>query len=140
MSPRWCITCKAYREEHSHGATLWDIVAEEHAHLTGPDRRDVRDGERLRDAGMARTLTAEPDVEGWRSRFRDEVARRLREGDRELTSEEITEVVGLPPGSRNRIGATMRAVALEYGLRDGGTCKASRVARHAGRVTVWERP
>lgn len=139
MSPRWCITCRAYREDHQHAATLWDIVAEEHAGLMTPkpDERDVRAGERLRDAGMSRTMSASPDVEEWRSRFEAEVARLLRAGVRSITSEDVTGVIGLPPGSRNRIGATMRAVALQYGLHDGGTRKASRVARHAGRVTVW---
>ena len=39
MSPRWCITCRAYRGEHQHSPTLWEMVAEEHAALVMPDPR-----------------------------------------------------------------------------------------------------
>lgn len=100
------------------------------------DPISLREGERRRDAGMARTLDPQ---EEWRAAFEAEGVRQMKAGRTRIIAEDILAAVGLPPGHRNAVGAAMRVFALKHNLRNVGTVKAARVARHAGRVTVWER-
>lgn len=101
------------------------------------DPISLGEGERRRDEGTA-LVTAHTDEE-WRGAFENYGGQLLRAGRTRITSEDIVAIVGLPPGHRNAIGAAMRAFALKHNLRNIGTAKAARVARHAGRITVWER-
>ncbi len=101
------------------------------------DPISMKEGERLRDEGIA--LVRSHTADEWQRYFERYGAFLLHSGRRRITSEDIVSQIGLPPGSRNAIGAAMRGFALKYNLRNVGTVKAARTARHAGRITVWER-
>jgi hypothetical protein len=103
------------------------------------DPLSLAEGERRRDIGM-RAVTAHTPA-SWRAAFDAAVSRLLHQGHRRLTSEDVLALIGLPPADvhPNAIGANMRAAAVRHGLRNVGTVKAARIARHAGRITVWER-
>jgi hypothetical protein len=102
------------------------------------DPISVAEGERRRDAGHVKVLDHEA-AEHWAAAFEDAVVRLLVKGRRRITSEDVIELVGPPPHNPNAVGAVMRAAAVRHNLRNVGTVKAARVARHAGRITVWER-
>lgn len=101
------------------------------------DPISLEEGERRRDVGMARAWYATPDA--WAAGFERALVALLKSGRTRVTSEDIVQRIGLPPGHPNAVGAVMRACAVRHNLRNVGTVKASRVARHAGRITVWER-
>ncbi len=104
------------------------------------DPVSVEHGERLRDEGMAFAADHEPlEYEAWASDFERAFVALVRTGRRRITSEDVLQSVGLPPGDPRQVGPIMRKLALTYSLRKAGVVKAARVSRHAGNVTVWER-
>lgn len=106
--------------------------------MTEHDPTSLAEGERRRDEGHDAVLTPHGQALVWRIQFDDTLTRLLLAGRRRVTSEDVIAVVGQPPHSPNAVGAVMRAAAIRHGLRNIGTVKAARVARHAGRITVWE--
>jgi len=105
---------------------------------TTHDPISVAEGERRRDEGHAKVLDKQA-AEEWANEFDRALVSILLSGRRKITSEDVIALVGLPPHNPNAIGATMRAAAMRHNLRNVGTVKAARIARHAGRITVWER-
>jgi len=105
--------------------------------MSDHDPISVAEGERLRDEGHAVVLDHTP--EEWANRFDRAVTSLLVLGRRRITSEDVIAIAGPPPHNPNAIGAVMRAAAMRHNLRNVGTLKAARTARHAGRITVWER-
>jgi hypothetical protein len=101
-----------------------------------PDPINLAEGERRRDEGMAQVALNATDE--WKLAFETTLARILRQGRTRVTSSDVVDVIGLPPGNPNLIGAMMRACAVKMNLRIIGTVKSARVNRHAGRITVWE--
>jgi len=106
--------------------------------MTEHDPISVAEGERLRDEGHAK-VTWKPSAKMWGVWFDRAVTDLLVHGRRRITSEDVIAVVGPPPHNPNAVGAVMRAAAMRHNLRNVGTVKAARTARHAGRITVWER-
>lgn len=106
--------------------------------MTEHDPISVAEGERRRDLGHVKVVDHEA-AKRWALAFDRALGAMLVRGRRRVTAEDVIQVVGLPPHSPNAIGAVMRAAAIRHNLRNVGTVKAARVARHAGRVTVWER-
>jgi len=104
-------------------------------HEGAPDPIDLAEGERRRDEGHEAVI--DPEAE-WVRNFEATLASLIRRGRKRITSSDVLEHVGLPPGHRNAVGAIMRACAVRHNLRNIGTIKSARVARHAGRITVWE--
>jgi hypothetical protein len=101
------------------------------------DPISVAEGERRRDEGHEAVMSNTPAV--WAIRFDRAVTDLLVAGRRRITSEDVLAIAGPPPHNPNAVGAVMRAAAVRHNLRNVGTVKAARVARHAGRITVWER-
>jgi len=104
--------------------------------MTGHDPTSLAEGERLRDDGHARAHYS--TSEAWKAAFEADALNLLRLGRKRITSEDVIARVGMPPGHPNAVGAMMRGFAVRHSLRNVGTVKAARVARHAGRITVWE--
>jgi hypothetical protein len=101
------------------------------------DPLSLAEGERRRDEGIAK-VNGNADEE-WAEAFERRGVMLLAAGRDRITSEDIIAGIGLPPGHRNAIGAAMRGFAVRHNLRNIGTIKSARIARHAGRITVWER-
>jgi hypothetical protein len=103
----------------------------------GPGQGDLfsrpKSGEQLRDEGIDLVIGHNED---YKARFDSEAARQLAKNSRLIVTD-ITDVVGMPGGSRNAIGAAMRAFAVSHGLQIVGYRKSERAARHAGRIAVW---
>lgn len=76
--------------------------------LDGPAK-----GEQLKHDGME--LVKKHTPEQWKELFRIEAKRRL-ECFGSVTSEEVIEVIGMPPGHPSCIGALMHAFAKEHKL------------------------
>lgn len=94
---------------------------------------DLEAGREAKHAGMARTETKHADY-AWR--FDQEIIRRTP--GQELTSEDITAVVGVPPSS-GVVGARMNAAAKRGLIVRSGFRPAKRVNQHAALVSVWVR-
>lgn len=100
------------------------------------DVRDLGLGLDLKAEGQAAVLAVTDDE--WKASFAREVARLAREGS-PFTAEDVTEIVGLPPGGRvNAIGAAMNGAAKKLGLRRIDSAMATRSLRHASRIAVWQ--
>lgn len=97
--------------------------------------RDVREGERLKAEGQARTTIHDLP---WGKRF-DHELRSLAYGQEPFTSEDVTARVGMPAqGSPSAVGARMTAAAKK-GLiaKTGRRVKAQRPNQHAAELTEW---
>lgn len=91
-------------------------------------------GERLRDSGAKTVL--EHAGEAWRNEF-NAAADELLASRGRLTSDDVVQVVGLPPNHPNAIGAAMRSWARTKGLRVVGYNKSQKTSRHAAIVAIW---
>jgi hypothetical protein len=96
---------------------------------------DLSKGEALRDAGIAQTLEAAAHLE-WRTDAYHWLAR-LTYGQ-EITSTDLIEAIGMPPGSPNAVGAVIRSASTQ-GLIEPTErfIKSNRPNRHAATVRVW---
>lgn len=94
-------------------------------------------GEQRKAEGIARVF-AGTDPE-WAAAF-DNCLYQIASTGRQFTSEEVTAMVGLPPvGTHlNAVGARVNAAARAGIITEVGTVKASRVNRHAAKVTLWQ--
>lgn len=90
-------------------------------------------GEQLRDTGIEQVLSGK---DAYKQEF-DEVADMILKCKGRVTAPDVTEIVGMPPGHRNAIGAAMRRFALARGLTIVEYIKCNRPERHAGRIAVW---
>jgi hypothetical protein len=96
---------------------------------------NLGEGERLRDAGIAQTLEAEAHIE-WRTDAYHWLA--LLAYGQEITSADLIDAVGMPPGSPNAVGAVIRTASMQ-GLIEPTErfIKSARPNRHAATVRVW---
>jgi len=100
-----------------------------------PTLFDLREGERLRDEGMAK-VTGKVDKE-YRAAF-DQVVREFAATGLSFTSESITARIGFPSGIHpSAIGALTRAAAVRYGAMKFGRVKAQRANQHATEIALW---
>ncbi len=105
------------------------------------DAPDLFLGEKLKDEGQQRALFAQ-DVDGWKQSFWDELIKWAVSGER-FTSEDITEVVGLPrkeigKDRNNAVGAMMSGAAKKGVIVKDGRRSAKRPSQHAAELTVWK--
>lgn len=101
--------------------------------------RIIRSPEHLRDAGMAQVLDHTP--EEYKAAF-TRVYNRLVDRGRPFTSEDVVELVGLPPGHVNGVGALMSGL-LRPDLRSGrvkylGHIKGTNPKSHASRIGQYQ--
>lgn len=94
------------------------------------------EGERQRDEGTQRVLAHTP--EGWRAAALLE-ARRCLTDHGSFTSQDIINAIGMPPNHPNAVGAMVRSIACELGLRKGARIKSPRVTCHAAEIAIWHR-
>lgn len=101
-----------------------------------PEAKDLPEGERRKTNGIAHTAT--PGNAVWRARAKDIIAG-LALQRIEFTSEDVTERVGMPPGSSNSaVGSLMNAAAKRGTIRwTGRMAKAERPNQHAALLKVW---
>lgn len=92
-------------------------------------------GDLLRDEGIAQVLSHN---ESYADRFHS-AAEILLNRHGEITSVAVVELVGMPDGSPNAIGAAMRTFAKHRGLHIDCYVKSSRPTRHSAVVAVWKR-
>jgi len=92
-------------------------------------------GDLLRDQGIAQVLSHN---ESYADRFYS-AAGILLERHGEITSTAVVELVGMPDGSPNAIGAAMRSFAKRRGLHIDRYVKSSRPSCHSAVVAVWKR-
>lgn len=105
-------------------------------HDVDPPGDDSMNGEGRKREGQGRVLYH--TEEGYKAAFKEHV-RGLPEGER-FIAEDVTDVVGMPPGHHSAIGALMTACGKAGLIRHtGGLAKARRASRNAGESRVWER-
>lgn len=73
----------------------------------------------------------------WAQRF-DARVRELAGTGKKFTSEDVTSVVGLPPGHPNAIGARMNSAARRGLIKKVGYTEADRETRNAAIVAEWQ--
>jgi len=91
-------------------------------------------GDLLRDQGIAQVLSHN---ESYADRFHSAAGALLKEHG-EITSVAVVELVGMPDGSPNAIGAAMRTFAKQRGLHIDCYVKSPRPTRHSAVVAVWK--
>lgn len=97
---------------------------------------DLKEGERQRDQALRQVGGHTP--ESYKAAFERCVADLARQG-RDVTSEDVTARVGMPPAPTHpsAVGALMRAAAIRQGLHKVGRVKAQRTNQHATEIAVW---
>lgn len=93
----------------------------------------TREGERLRDEGMAKVVAAE-------SSWTDVALRWIENrptGER-FDAQAVTDAVGTPEHS-NAVGAVFGIASRRGWVKPVGIVQSSRPQRHAGRILEWER-
>ena len=97
---------------------------------------NLEEGKRLRDKGMARVLSH--TELGWRGDF-ERVFHELIMQGRDITAEDVTARVGMPPShvNPNAVGALFRGLCVRHRLTKVGRVKAQRASRHANEIVVW---
>lgn len=121
----WCEACKGSGLEPQFA----NGPQEQRLDLAHP----TREGERLRDEGIAKVVAAEPS---W-----TDVALRWIEhrptGER-FDAQAVTDAVGTPEHS-NAVGAVFGIASRRGWIKPVGIVQSSRPQRHAGRILEWER-
>lgn len=104
---------------------------------TGPPTGTI-----LKERGMGRAIANSP--EGWKEAFREEVKRQASTG-LPFTSEDVTNVIGLPAGdgagmnANNGVGAMMNSMARQGVIvsAPNRVTESQRDSRHGSRIGVW---
>jgi hypothetical protein len=89
-----------------------------------------------RSTGEAVVLSHTP--EAYRQAYIQTVGQLLDGGLKEITSEEVRGIIGMPPNHPSAVGALMNVAAKYWGLRKIGSRRA--VGRHQHLLTVWAPP
>ena len=92
-------------------------------------------GEQAKAEGIAQA--AAHAVAEWKARFAA-VAMQVLDDNGSVTSDEVIEVVGLPPGHPNGVGAMMHVVARRLGLKCNYE-RSLRPSRHRAIVGRWRK-
>jgi hypothetical protein len=90
-------------------------------------------GEQLKEQGCAAVAGANC---AYVAHFAD-AARRILLATGEVTSDDVIEQIGMPTGSPNAVGASMRAFAAANSLAVSGYVKSTRPSCHSAIVAVW---
>lgn len=93
-------------------------------------------GASLRDAAINQVAESH---DAYRARF-FACAARLLSNEGSVASETVVSIIGMPAGSPNAVGASMRMFAKAYGLRVAFYRKSNTASRHAGVIAVWRLP
>lgn len=100
-----------------------------------PNPVQITLGEWLKEKGIAQVSEHTP--EAWKAVFKAVAAKILAQNG-SVSSEEVLEVVGLPPAHKNSIGATMSSFARAEKLKCSYE-KSDRPSRHRAVVARWYR-
>lgn len=92
-------------------------------------------GRELKDKGIAQVDSHTP--EDYKEEFKAKVLS-LPFG-RLFTSDDIIELVGMPPNHVNSIGALMHGLSKRNFIRHSSYTTSKRESRHAAVIRVWER-
>lgn len=92
-------------------------------------------GEFLRDKGIAQVLD---NNESYKDRFY-RAAEKLLMANGRVMSTDVVSLIGMPSGSPNAVGASMRSFACKHGLSVARYLKSDRPTCHAAIVAVWEK-
>jgi hypothetical protein len=100
-----------------------------------PGARNLEEGKRLRDEGIA--SVSSNTSEEYKREFAALVGAWLTER-RDWTSEDVTARIGFPPQTHpSAIGALTRGMAVRFGAIKVGRTKAQRAICHAAELTIW---
>lgn len=90
-------------------------------------------GELLRDAGIATVLE---NNAAYRKRFAS-AAEVILGHEREVTSDAVVRMIGMPSGHPNAVGGAMRSFAIANSLAVRRYIKTTRPSGHARIIAVW---
>lgn len=99
-----------------------------------PPRQTAMTGQQAKSEGIAQAESGTDPA--WAQRF-DARVRELAATGRKFTSEDVTSVVGLPPGHPSAVGARMNASARRGLIEKVGVGTAGRENQHAAMLTEW---